>query len=94
MRIVCVVENSTARLPSPVSIRRVAAAMADAPAGWLRPGITAAEIAQQIDDLYNTSTYCLRKDLFDCAFADFAYLSCDDVDDIREARWTINGQPA
>lgn len=78
----------------PLSIVRVEDAMANSPAGYLRPGITAAEIAQQIDDLYNTSTYCLRRDLFEGAFEEFAYLSVDDVDDIRDAQWTIGGEPA
>ncbi len=94
MRIVCVVENSTPRIPSPASIRRVAAAMADVPAGWLRPGITAAEVAAEMLQDSGTQPSRMSKDDFDCAFSDTAAATLDDVDDIREARWTINGQPA
>jgi len=79
---------------TPASVRRVALALADAPAGWLRPGITPESVATDILAESRVQPSRMPKDDFDCLLADFAYLSYDDADDIRESVWTVGGEPA
>mgnify|MGYP006290334067 CR=1 FL=1 len=86
MRIICVPENTTPRLPSPASVRRVAAAIADVPADWIRPGVTAAEIAAEMLEDTGVQPTRMSKDDFDCAFADAAAATLNAADDIRDAR--------
>lgn len=81
-------------VPTVASIRRVEAALVDAPAGWLRPGITPESVATDILAESRVQPSRMPKEDFDCLLADFAYLSCDDVDDIRDAHWTVGGEPA
>ena len=94
MRIVLLTDPVETVYPTVASIRRVVAAMADAPADWIKSGVTPTIVAFDILRESGVQPSAMPKDDFDSLLADFAYLSCDEVDDIREARWTINGQPA
>ena len=60
------------RTPSRASVRRVADALAETPVEFLRRGITAATVAQEILDETGTQPSRLAKDDFDCAFVDAA----------------------
>jgi len=60
------------RTPSPASVRRVAEYIADTPEELLRPGITPESIAAAIRLDTGREPSRLRKEEFDCAFADAA----------------------
>lgn len=82
MRIVLITDF--AYYPTAASVRRVAASIADAPADWIRPGVTPAIVAFDILRESGVQPSRMPKDEFDSLLADFAYLSADDVDDIRD----------
>ena len=65
-------DRRTPAAPSAASIRRVAEYIADTPGELLRPGITATAVAQDILRETGVQPSRLRKDDFDCAFADAA----------------------
>lgn len=94
MRIVLLTDPVETVYPTVASIRRVAASMADAPADWIKPGVTPTIVAFDILRESGVQPSAMPKEDFDCLLADFAYRSCDDVDDIRESVWTIGGEPA
>jgi hypothetical protein len=60
------------RTPSRASVRRVAEYIADTPGELLRPGITAESVAAAIRLDTGREPSRLRKEDFDCAFADAA----------------------
>jgi len=67
-------DRRTPAAPSAASIRRVAEYIADTPGELLRPGITAESVAAAIRLETGREPSRLRKEDFDCAFADAATL--------------------
>lgn len=71
MKVIIRLQGSVAN-PTIASIRRVAEYIADTPGELLRPGITAESVAAAIRLDTGRQPSRLRKEEFDCAFADAA----------------------